>query len=131
MQRDMDLIRELLLRLEKAHDRPFTTWTIPFDDEALAVEGYTPDQIGVHLELIVDAGLLKVEGRGFSADGWLIFQGVNWEGREFLETVRDPEVWKRTKEGASKMGGWTFSLLKDMGTAYLKHVAKERLGLDL
>lgn len=29
------------------------------------------------------------------------------------------------------MGGWTFGLLKDLGTAYLGHVAKERLGLDL
>ncbi|MBB3903254.1 hypothetical protein GGR33_002756 [Methylobacterium brachythecii] len=29
------------------------------------------------------------------------------------------------------MGSWTFDLLKDMGKAYLKHVAKERLGLDL
>ena len=49
----------------------------------------------------------------------------------FLDAVRDLEVWKRTKEGASKMGGWTFGLLKDLGTAYLKHKAKDLLGLDL
>ena len=29
------------------------------------------------------------------------------------------------------MGGWTFGLLKDLGTAYLKHKAKDLLGLDL
>jgi hypothetical protein len=34
-------------------------------------------------------------------------------------------------EGASKAGGWTIELLSDFGTAYLKHMIKERSGLDL
>jgi hypothetical protein len=38
---------------------------------------------------------------------------------------------KRTKEGATKVGGWSFGLLKDLATAYIKSEAKGRLGLDL
>ena len=79
---------------------------------------------------MLEAGLLEKLGESRHAK-LLHIRGLTWEGHDFLDTVRDPDVWKRTKEGASKMGGWTFGLLKDLGTAYLKHVAKERLGLDL
>jgi hypothetical protein len=73
--------------------------------------------------------LIKTIGRNLFGD--VHVSGLTWEGHDFLDAVRDPEVWKRTMDGAGKMGGWTFGLLKDLGAAYLKHVAKERLGIDL
>ena len=86
--------------------------------------------IDYHLVMLRDAGLVESPGSQPAGYG-ITFRKLTWEGYDFLDTVRDPEVWKRTKEGASKMGGWTFGLLKDLGTAYLKHVAKERLGIEL
>lgn len=122
MKRDMDLVREILLAVEGG--------TLSFGDES------EPDRFGhprtvvlEHLHLMKQAGLVEVMGELLS--GEVDLRGLTWDGHDFLDTVRDPEVWKRTKEGASKMGGWTFGLIKDLATAYLKHVAKERLGLDL
>lgn len=131
MRRNLDLIRSLLLRLEELHDRPFATWTIPYGDEDLAVEGHSPGEIAHALQLMVEAGLIETEGSGFSADGSLLFQRLSWQGCEYLDDVRDPEVWRRTKEGASKIGGASLSFVWEMAKAYGKHVAKERLGLDL
>lgn len=45
--------------------------------------------------------------------------------------VRDPEVWRRTKDGVSKIGGASLSVAWELGKAYGKHVIKERLGLDI
>lgn len=131
MKRDLDLIRSLLLRLEAIHDRPLATWSIPFHDEDIAVEGHTPEEIGHALQLMVEADLIRVSGSGFSASGSVLFQRLSWQGCEYLDDVRDPEVWRRTKEGASKVGGASLSFAWDMAKAYGKHVAKERLGLDL
>ena len=132
MKRDLSLIRELLLKLEEMHDRPLATWMVYPQDEALAVEGYSTNEIGHALELMVDAGLiLTPPSGGFSADGALLFKRLSWNGCEYLDDVRDPEVWRRTKEGASKIGGASFSFAWEMAKAYGKHVAKERLGLDL
>lgn len=64
-------------------------------------------------------------------NGAWIFDRLTWSGHDFLDTVRDPEVWKRTKSGASKIGGLAFEGMKNMAMAYAKHLAKERLGLDL
>ena len=132
MKRDLGLIRELLLKLEALHDRPFATWMVYPQDDELAVEGYTADEIGHALELMVESGLIQTQpGSGFSADGALMFNRLSWKGCEYLDDVRDPEVWRRTKEGASKIGGASLSFAWEMAKAYGKHVAKERLGLDL
>ena len=56
---------------------------------------------------------------------------LTWNGNEFLEAVRDPEVWRRTKEGAQRAGSASVEFIWEMAKAYGKHVIKERLGLDL
>ncbi len=130
MKRDMDLIRDLLLKLEALDVNAFEVATV--STENLDLDGYEAAQIDHHMALLYEAGLI-VSGIDQDAlgEGTWVFRRVTWAGHDFLDTIRDPEVWKRTKEGASKLGGWTFGLIKDLGTAYLKHKARERLGLDL
>lgn len=133
MKRDMDLVRGMLLAIEDGEG-----WFSGPDK--IRVAGWEAADIRYHLAIMVDAGFVKQEiasvykGSGLTAvkisDRPSSYR-MTWAGHDFIDTFRDPEVWKRTKDGASKMGGWTFGLLKDLGTAYLKHVAKERLGLDL
>lgn len=133
MKRDFDFIRELLLRIEGG-EVSFVT----LSNEVAQTLGVVPDKpladgeaekLEFHLHLLEQAGFIEVRFRNMG--GHVILKGLTWQGFDFLDAIRDPEVWKKTKEGASKVGGWTFGLLKDMGTAYLKHAAKERLGLDL
>jgi hypothetical protein len=132
MKRDLGLIRELLLNLEALEKTTFDIVTVGSSEPEIAVEGYGTDQVDYHMGLLYEAGLIT-SGQDIDAmsDGTWIFRRLTWAGHDFLDTVRDPEVWKRTKSGASKLGGLAFGAFKDMATAYAKHVAKERLGLDL
>ena len=50
---------------------------------------------------------------------------------EFLDTVRDGEVWRRTKAGAEKAGVAGLAVLLELGKAYGKEVLKEKLGIEL
>lgn len=131
MMRNMDLIRELLLKLEALPLRPGETVTsLTGHNEEVAIKGYEPDEITHHLRMLREGELIECPGSQ-PANGGVTFRSLTWEGRDFLDSVRNPEVWKRTKAGASKMGTWTFGLIKDIATAYAKNVAKERLGLEL
>lgn len=56
---------------------------------------------------------------------------MTWNGHEFLDAVRDPEIWQKTKDGASKVGSASIEFLWEMAKAYAKHLAKERLGMIL
>lgn len=127
MKRDMDLVRALLLKLE-AMSSSHSTTTFTTDDEDIAVEGYDEEQIAYHLLLLQEAGF--IEGKRF-VSGEFSFRRLTWNGHEFLDSVRDPEVWKKTKAGASKVGGWTFGLIKDLATAVIKETIKEKTGLPI
>ncbi|KZB99366.1 hypothetical protein AU375_04442 [Methylobacterium radiotolerans] len=130
MKRDMDLVREVLLKLEALPMRPGSMIVISGYDEEMAIDGHKPEEVEYHMTMLRNAGFLDSPGAQPAGNG-ITFRSLTWEGHDFLDTVRDPEVWKRTKAGASKVGGWTFEFIKQVGTAYLKQVAKERLHLDL
>jgi hypothetical protein len=49
----------------------------------------------------------------------------------FLDTVRDPEIWKKTKEGAISAKGFTLDLLQDLAKGFIKKQIEERTGITL
>ncbi|MBO1903977.1 DUF2513 domain-containing protein [Microvirga sp. 3-52] len=128
MKRDMDLIRNLLLEIEES-EKP-----VVYIADLMAAErlqGIEQLDIDFHLKLLIEAGLIDANKKqGISTvGGWYIRQ-LTWNGHEFIDSIRDPEIWRKTKEGASTAGSWSIGLLKDLGTAYLKLKAKEVLGFD-
>jgi hypothetical protein len=105
MKHDMELIRELLLKIE-ALEIPQGS-TLFFDVHGLQVEGYGPDEVAYNLELLFDAGFVKGQG---GADTFGI-AGLTWNGHEFLDDIRDPEIWRKTKERAKAVTGVGLSFL--------------------
>jgi len=57
--------------------------------------------------------------------------GLTWHGHEFLDAIRDPEIWRRTKEGANKAGGFTVSLLADLAKGLIKTQIEKHTGVKL
>jgi hypothetical protein len=90
MKRDMALLRELLLRLERL-EQPLTTFTIPPENDEIAVEGKSADEILHALHYLVSEGMIEGQGSGFTADGALMFQRVTAEGHDFLEAIAEEE----------------------------------------
>ena len=104
MKRDMDLVRGLLLKLEALPMRRGGAVTISPDDKAIAVEGYDIDQIDYHLSQIIRAGWID-EGGGSRPMIGIGFRCLTPAGHDFLDSVRDPETWSRTKKAAAGAGG--------------------------
>lgn len=119
MKRDMDLIRRILFTLEE-HEHGFAP--------KLEIEGSSEKQIGFHVLLMGEVGLLIVEDAtgtaGRSPEALPI--RITWNGYEFLEAARDPSIWETAKKNVwEKAGGLTFEILKSV----LISLGKEKLGL--
>ena len=133
MRRDMTLVREVLLKVEALDIPPGAKFVLRADrgfdeDEAdIRVDGFEADEIDRHLRLLVDAGFLT----GKVASDGVVSEGLSWAGCEFLDTVRSPEVWKKTEAAASKIGGVGITVFADVAKAVAKGLLKEKLGLDL
>ena len=124
MKLDQDLVREILLAVEGSREDPLG-WT------ELNLEGREPLDVSYHVMLLHEAGFIV--GQDLSSDDGLEWlpKRLTYKGHEFLDTVRDGEVWRRTKAGAEKAGVAGLGILLELGKAYGKEVLKEKLGIEL
>lgn len=139
MKRNMDFVRELLLVLEKAQS-PVALTDTGKDAANIGIEA-DPYEFRHHFSILEDAELIKVRRVYDEKD---VFQPgheetfairfyvrLTWQGHEFLDAVRDPEIWRKTKGGVEEAKGFTFDLLKDLARGLIKKQIEEYTGVIL
>ncbi|WP_211099804.1 DUF2513 domain-containing protein [Azospirillum brasilense] len=123
----MDLIRELLLKLEALPMRTGDIFVISGEDEELAIPGYDANQIEYHLVQILKAGL--IDDGGIKSMTGIGFICLTPSGHDFIDSIRDPETWTKTKKAAAGAGGFTIDLLKDLAKGFIKKQVEELTGV--
>ena len=63
----------------------------------------------------------------FHQGGDVAVRNLTSEGHDFLDSVRDPEIWRRTKAGAVKAGGFTVDILKELAKSLIKAAIQQHL----
>ena len=112
MKRNWDTIREILMRLEE----------LPDTDAELRLSDFPSDrayEFSYHVELLVDAGLIKGKLFQSSSHGPMHFfaRRLTWSGHEFLDSIRSDSVWNKIKKiFASKGIDMTLELVKSVAT---------------
>lgn len=96
MRRDLNLIREILLRLEELPMAPNPT------PRAVEIKGYDGDQIHAHIELLRQAGYVQPKGpqhpiAWYGAD-------LTSKGHDFLAAARSREIWRRALTRCDEYG---------------------------
>lgn len=97
MQRNMDLVRQILIETEKR--------SVNSADYDVKIEGYSSEEIRYHVKIMHQAGLVEAVDR--SHHGGLIWEptSLTWEGHEFLDNIRNETVWAKTKSIVKDKGG--------------------------
>ena len=123
MKRDLDLIRKILQQCEDFEHR--------FAPRAITVEGYTDEQIGFHVYLAGEAGLMMKANNTGPGDKSPTATpiSISWEGYEFLENSRDDRVWSTAKQAAHASGGVAFDVVKSVLTGLAIAAASKAVGL--
>lgn len=110
-----DLVREVLLQVE--------AWLDPLGWVELEFPDRPYEEVAYHVEKLNEAGFLQAdELTSSSGYDWKARQ-MTYEGHEFLDTVRDPEIWRTTKEMAKKVGVSSVEVLFQIG----KNAVKQKL----
>src|SRR5260370_40543363 len=101
MKRDMDIIRMMLMHQESGEAPP-------------GLSKYPEDLVVYNIALMKDAGLIVasiLDDEKGSPRGAIIIR-MTWGGHDFLDAVRDDNVWRKAKEKVLKpTASCTFSLL--------------------
>lgn len=119
MKRDFDLIRSILLDVEAgAPGEQF---------ERFEYHGYKQAIVDAHVALVISAGFVDGQMTTFlSGELSYLVNGLTWEGHDFLESMKDPDIWDKAKKNViGPVGGVALSVLKD----WLKAESKKNLGI--
>ncbi|WP_158582414.1 DUF2513 domain-containing protein [Rummeliibacillus sp. POC4] len=126
MKLNHDCVRDLLLAVE---DIPSLTgwYSIPqlMKNENLKDKHYSIDEIAYTATCLGDAGFIKTDPNNREPEYYTI-QRMTWNGHAFLDDIRDPKVWKKTKEIASNLASVSVKSLFEIST----NLARKYVGLD-
>ena len=96
----MNLIRELLVKLEEVPIPWGTGAFIKLGPGGIEIPGYTTDQINFHFALLRSAGFIDFATIEPSTVTSIRFRGLTWAGHDFLDGLRDSEFWEGSKMGS-------------------------------
>jgi hypothetical protein len=119
MKRDFDLIRRILTDIERMPAGSFQS--------NLKYPEYSQATVDEHTILLHDAGLIKANISKLMGGGNSIhIVGLTWSGHDFLDAMKDDNLWNKAKENVLKPG---VSITFDVLLEWLKIQAKQKLGL--
>jgi len=115
MERNMDLIREMLLRVA-AHPKLDGTHYFVFTPED-NLGDFSPEELNYHVDLLFEAGF--VAGNPDSNPNPMVSK-LTWKGHEFVDTIRDAGIWNNVKERLKGLPSIALSVVADVAIAEAK-----------
>jgi hypothetical protein len=122
MQRDMDLIRDLLLGIEQDQRLDGTCYIVPDQQDNFGIIGIKNNslqEVAYHLAMLIEAGF--VEGDKGTLDRAMPgITKLTWQGHEFLDAIRDPGIWGKTKERLKGLPSAGIAIIGEIAKAEIK-----------
>ena len=87
MKRDLELIRLLLLEVEKNEN--------PTRAVDVNIQGFAAVEIAYHLKLLRDAGFIVAKDDSTETEMKYRPKSLTWDGHEFLGATRNNSVWRQ------------------------------------
>lgn len=120
MKRDMDLIRYIMISLEEEMNagKLYPSQNINFKQFSNEVDEAILNE---HLMLLFDNEYIDAvfSGTKTTPTSFMIKRITN-DGYDFLDALRDDNIWTQVKNKTTEIGGFTLSLLIELGKDYLK-----------
>ena len=117
VQRDNDLVRDLLLRIDSDQQLDGSKW-VHYGPADLGMADRTETEIGYHLNMLVEEGFVK--GTRGIAGGIPMISKLTWKGHDFIDNIRDPGIWSKTKKRVEGLSGVAIGIMASIAQAEVK-----------
>lgn len=124
MKLNHDCVRSLLLFLEET-----LSMNKPLDLRTVELVGFDNDETVYAAMKLVEAGFLAgtVREYGMGDPPLVVVSQITWEGHKFLDTIRDNNVWGKTKKVLSKVSSASLSFTATVASQILSSVISQYL----
>ncbi|MGG0619209.1 DUF2513 domain-containing protein [Bacillus altitudinis] len=116
MRLNHDCIRDLLLGLEENLNYNQSMKRERFISMSNLSE-YDKNESIYTLKKMVEAGYILAT---FPNNIDFVIEDITYSGHQFLDNIRDPEIWSKTKVAASKVAGVSLSVLGELALGFVR-----------
>ena len=121
LQRDMDVVRPILLAVEAIPAGEYVS-------EQPDISGLDGGTYCEYVRLLIEAGLL--EGQVLDGSEFALIRRLTWAGHEFLDSARNDTVWQKFKRALrGEFSGIPFAVASKLLTSFAIETARAALHL--
>lgn len=122
-----DCIRDLLLFIENNLEYGFY-----IDVNSVQINDYSKEEILYSADKLYEAGYISVDRRvtiGSKGMPQINIKSITWDGHQFLDNVRDRNVWENTNDILSNFSSVSIGVVNNVATQIISSFVKTQLGL--
>ena len=122
MKLNKDCIRDLLLYLEEN-----LSYNGYININSLKLNSYSKEELMYTADKLKEAQYINARiCWNMEETHVIIVDSITYQGHQFLDTIRDNNIWKETKAKASKIASISLPILQDLASSLIKF----KLGLN-
>lgn len=123
MQLKAEVVRDVMLVLERniILDENLKTQNVNIHQLTQLLPDYSKSDLAYTVIKLQEADYINASFQ--YGGGKLIFcdiSSITYSGHEFIDSIRNDNVWNDIKKGLSKVGSFTLPVLKNLGTSLLE-----------
>lgn len=126
MHLNHDCVRDVLLYVEEN-----ANYNLRISTNSIKLNDYSIEEIVYSIEKLSEADFLNVTNvstMGRQIPGYIV-QSITYQGHEFLDNIKDNNVWSDTKKQLSKFSSTSLSIISSVAAQVLSAKIKLHLGL--
>jgi hypothetical protein len=123
MQRDMDLIREILVLINNDPKYDGTREFYYDTPEEFGIYNRSVEEVAYHIRLLIQANF--IDGAVNMAVPMQTIRALTWQGHEFEANIRDSGIWTKTKEKVKDLPSISIKIIAAIAEA----IIKQQIGL--
>ena len=128
MKLNIDCIRDLLLAIESevnfAEDLKYPSVNINSLCKSDFLKKYQKQDICYTALKLNEGGFIDLTSTyGDNRITSILIDSLTYEGHQFLESIKSPNVWAKTKNKAAKIGSFAIDVISEIAVGYvIKHI---------
>lgn len=126
MQLNHDCVRDVLLYIESN-----ANYQVKLSSNSMKIKDYATEEIVYTIERLSEADFLNVTpitSIGMHFPGYIV-KSITYKGHEFLDNIKDNNVWADTKKQLSKFSSTSLGIISSVAAQVLSAKIKLHLGL--
>lgn len=127
MKLNHDCVRDLLIFIEDN----LTYGHFIYANE-VPIGNYSSDEILYSADKLLEAGLIDGTKKVFLDSGGIPqirIKSITWDGHEFLDNIRDKNVWEKSKGILSKFSSVSIEIVRNVAAQVISNMVKSQMGL--